>query len=102
MKNRKYFLFLGILLTLTLCFFKNKNFSVRANEENINNVENNIKDISNFATNIRENKKLLENDTLVATINGEPVYKGELEFRKKLYELDGKLKDKDDYKTPFN
>lgn len=58
-------------------------------------------DILEIAKKVSGKYELLKDDTVIAVVNGQEVYKGELEYRKALYDANNQFKGPDDYKTPF-
>jgi hypothetical protein len=50
---------------------------------------------------INENKILVDDQTEIGLFNDQPIYAGEVELKKKIYDASGKNADKNDYKIAF-
>ena len=94
--KKKYKLILVSILAITAILVSTIAISTNANRKNISE-----EDILNIANKVNGKSKLLNDDTVIAIVNGQEVYKGELEYRKVLYDANNQSQGVDDYKTPF-
>lgn len=83
-----------LVLLVTFANYQGLNIVMATSGPNIEQVLAAAKTISN-------NRDLLEDEDIIAIIEDKNIYKGELELKKKLYEVTNKLTHQDDYKIPF-